>query len=445
MKLLEKQQPLFDNNDNIFEKKSDIQNLSSIKNIYDKMDNIITPFQLIKYQKGKRFHHFLKSSFERFDPNYKLKIMVRQSFSELIKHYKWDDINECMDSGYVLNYDEKRLIKLQISRKYHNNFFNIANEKKLNDILLRYAFVDLYFQRETKKTFDFLTENFPHEHFPISSINKENDDNSFCNNFKIKELGINREHVISAIHVHNSLINPLKSIPLFTCILHRAINFENYENSELEVSLIQTLSYLAKYIKPHLNNDDKLFIHQTISNKLKENFNNCNTDENLNRFLENFKNQFQIDSSEFSLEQHKEFVKNKIKKIYNKKQQESLHQNFIAYEHHIFSKLPSKFDIVVQSINELFIKIKNNSHFLESHQIDNINKLVNEIVPQSIEQYFDIEPKYRDSLKNIQGKNADDLLLESLNNIKNSLEPVSVLIEEKKLEKLSISNRKLAI
>ena len=45
----------------------------------------------------------------------------------------------------------------------------------------------------------------------------------------------------------------------------------------------------------------------------------------------------------------------------------------------------------------------------------------------------------------LQGKSADDLLLESLNNIKKSLLPVINLIEEKKLEKLSISTRKLAI
>jgi len=92
----------------------------------------------------------------------------------------------------------------------------------------------------------------------------------------------------------------------------------------------------------------------------------------------------------------------------------------------------------------LFIKIQQNETYLEEYQIDNINKLVNEIVPQSINQYLDIDIEKRQSLKNTQGKNADDLLLDSLNNIKESLIPVIDLIEEKKLEKLSISSRKLA-
>ena len=34
-------------------------------------------------------------------------------------------------SGYVLNYDEKDLLNYKYQRKYHNNFFNIANEKKI--------------------------------------------------------------------------------------------------------------------------------------------------------------------------------------------------------------------------------------------------------------------------------------------------------------------------
>ena len=186
-----------------------------------------------------------------------------------------------------------------------------------------------------------------------------------------------------------------------------------------------------------------MFIYTALSNSLKNNFNSNKSE--FNTFFEEFKERFNIENDKELV--GKDFIQQKIKEIYSENNQNLQFHHSIQYNNQIFSKekLPKKFEQLVDSINALFIKIQNNENYLEDYQVDNINKLVNEIVPQSIEQYLDIDIENRQSLKNIQGKNADDLLFESLNNIKDSLQPVITLIEEKKLEKLSVSTRKLSI
>lgn len=449
MKLLDKKQSQLDENQNIFEKKKVSQTLPSVK---DSFNNCLefTPYYFKKSQPIKKFNAFVdivKSNIQKLDSKYKLKQMISNSVSQSINHSKWEDINDYLSSGYPLTAYQILDIKTKIKEK--DDYLSFSKQTSLHDIFLFHAFVNSTFQIYTKKSFEFLSQHFSSEIVPLSVIDNFNERSNYNNHkyqykgVKLNDLGYNKDNIISALNIHNSLTNPFYSIPLFSCVLHRAINHDDYRYNSFDTSILQPLSFLAKYIEHHLSKDDKLFIYKAISNSLKNNFNSNKSE--LNTFFEEFKEQFNVENDKELV--GKDFIQQKIKEIYSGHNQNLQPHHSIQYNNQIFSKekLSKKFEQLVDSINILFIKIQNNENYLEDYQVDNINKLVNEIVPQSIEQYLDIDIENRQSLKNIQGKSADDLLLESLNNIKESLLPVINLIEEKKLEKLSISTRKLAI
>lgn len=62
-------------------------------------------------------------------------------------------------------------------------------------------------------------------------------------------------------------------------------------------------------------------------------------------------------------------------------------------------------------------------------------------IPEISENYLNIDMQYRESLKNIQGKSAKDLMIESLSILKESLENIEQSINEEKLKILSIQTR----
>ena len=91
-------------------------------------------------------------------------------------------------------------------------------------------------------------------------------------------------------------------------------------------------------------------------------------------------------------------------------------------------------------------EIENKSLLLFEKEIDDdmkkmINFLNKEKLPEIIEKYLNIDKEFRSSLKNIQGKTAEELLIESLIVIKESLFHLEKDINEDNLKNLSIHTR----
>lgn len=74
---------------------------------------------------------------------------------------------------------------------------------------------------------------------------------------------------------------------------------------------------------------------------------------------------------------------------------------------------------------------------------DMIEFLYKEKLPEVINKYLNIDKAYRHNLKNVQGKTAQDLMLESLEIIKQSLSLIEKDINEENLKDLSIHTRYL--
>lgn len=97
---------------------------------------------------------------------------------------------------------------------------------------------------------------------------------------------------------------------------------------------------------------------------------------------------------------------------------------------------------------EMIEQIKQISEHLSLKPIDEDTKeiiefLWKEKLPEVMNKYLEIDNRYRQSLKNVQGKNAQELMLESLTVIKESLDLIEKDINEENLKNLSIHTRYL--
>jgi len=254
MELLSKKNIELETPQNIFEKKkTSIKTKQSVKDFF-KNSETITPFYFNGKQPIKKVNSFIniiKSNIQKLNSDYKLKIMISNSVSESIKNNKWDDINEYIASGYPLSYHQRQSIKEKIKKK--DDYLSFSRRTTLHDIFLYHAFTNSSFQIYTRNTFNFLIKNFPHEIVPVSVVDNFNERSNYNNKLyyykgiKLNDLGYDKDNIISSLNVHNSLINPSVSIPLFSCILHRAVNHSIYSYESLECSIIQPLSFLAIY------------------------------------------------------------------------------------------------------------------------------------------------------------------------------------------------------
>lgn len=112
------------------------------------------------------------------------------------------------------------------------------------------------------------------------------------------------------------------------------------------------------------------------------------------------------------------------------------------------AKLESFKKDLPETINELLIKIEASYNYcfnykekLESPQWKEIERLYEEILPQSISQYLSIHPNKRDSELSSQEKTATELLVESLKDINDILYSGFEYINSENIKELSSSNR----
>lgn len=101
-------------------------------------------------------------------------------------------------------------------------------------------------------------------------------------------------------------------------------------------------------------------------------------------------------------------------------------------------KLDEKFIIQVDNIQSLYKSIYNDLfEKKENHELDNLYKEL----PTVLEKFTSIHSDYRTSLKNIEGKNPEELMQESLNNIERKLTEYLEDINLDKVSDLSITQR----
>lgn len=105
----------------------------------------------------------------------------------------------------------------------------------------------------------------------------------------------------------------------------------------------------------------------------------------------------------------------------------------------LMNKLPKE---ALEKINDIR---KISSALYEKELNDETKEIVGFLwqdkLPEIIKKYLNIDNQYRENLKNIQGKNAKELMMESLSIIKESLQHIEKDINEENLKNLSIHTR----
>lgn len=100
--------------------------------------------------------------------------------------------------------------------------------------------------------------------------------------------------------------------------------------------------------------------------------------------------------------------------------------------------LPESTIVLLSQINEVYKSINNTTSNIDKEKIYN---LFEKRLPEILEKYLSIDESYRLTLRNTEGKNAEQLMIESLENIKIAFNNTWEEINTDKLTDLSIKNR----
>jgi len=113
-------------------------------------------------------------------------------------------------------------------------------------------------------------------------------------------------------------------------------------------------------------------------------------------------------------------------------------------------ELPEQACSFLDNISDLYQKIHAATHdvknqikpeVMNADIIFEITTLFEKRLPEILKKYLTIDAEYRHTLKNNQGKNAEDLMLESLGNIQDNFEHHWQEINQHKVDDLSATNR----
>lgn len=103
--------------------------------------------------------------------------------------------------------------------------------------------------------------------------------------------------------------------------------------------------------------------------------------------------------------------------------------------------LPDDLQDKVNNITLLHSMLEKHYVRLDETDQHNLKALVIDKLPRYIADFLLMKKEYRTSLVNVQGKNAHELLMESLGNIETHLQGIEVRANEAQLKELSVAAR----
>lgn len=105
------------------------------------------------------------------------------------------------------------------------------------------------------------------------------------------------------------------------------------------------------------------------------------------------------------------------------------------------NNLPENTKEIFHDLQKLYDKLEKHIPNLNDDQKFLVENLFDKRIPEVLQKYFSIDEEYRETMKNFEGKNAKDLMDESLTNFKSKLTEVLENINEAKLSDLSVTKR----
>lgn len=222
--------------------------------------------------------------------------------------------------------------------------------------------------------------------------------------------------------------------------------FSSYLLEQFEKSITENLGYYMDYRK---NSARYTLIRyeEVLKNNPKIIFRNSSL-EDVTRIIKKL-------SYHNISQEHTEILNNIVNHLYKKDMQEMVKQTKNTYadnsvknltiekirnEQYDMNDLPRHATDIINRIENLYTKIKQHK-FEDTDKINTLNILFEKRIPEVLTKYLKVDPEYRTTLKSSQGKNAEDLMIDSLNNINDTFESVYQEINQNNVNSLSATNR----
>lgn len=313
---------------------------------------------------------------------------------------------------------------------YQQFFKHIPQELLLNWFTAHYNVYQKYeFYHNDEQGYNLLFEqakNF--EHFYEKLIDKnilsiQKTLNYFMDNFQMHYKNIggmsstdNREHLEKLTKNIATLLNTLT-------------DFHDHISLEITIKAKRCIEQVVTRIEKKVDS--------VVAEKYKpESLGYCR----INDFKQNAKRVDTIIKEHYS--SHKEQIINKVKML-NNGYTESIIQLEIDDKQSVKLKndLPADVLSILKDIEEKYHFICQNKGNNPLINLYEINNLYQKKIPDIVKKYLLIAPEYRVELKNVEGKDAKQLMIESLNNIQAVLNENYQDINELLLRDLSASQR----
>lgn len=420
----------------------------SFKTFYLSKEKPPSPYKIKDNKEFKeKFKYFkkLNKKFQNlFMPKDKFlaeKKEIRDVIINLINHKNLEEINEFVMNGFAFDRDLTKLLLSKLD-KYDadKQLLPIHKKQPLSGILAQVFFCSSHFQIYCHKILESLNTHFPQEVLSVNMFDGFDDYSKSYNGVRLREIAHDKDNAIQAMHIHNLCINPEFSIPLFYHALQRAFHPENYEYISVEWGIGSVLKVLFPYVKHYLSNDDKQFLFEKVQSNRDRLFKN-GASQDIKNVINDFHEIVLADIQCLDQVGYKENLLNKVKVIYGNQSSNSLQHRFLSL-HIEENKFLTNHKILIENIKNIHKKLSGHENLLDNENIDKINKILGDTLPVTIHKYNQIDPNFRENIKNTEGKNAHQLFEESLTNILFTMKEVEFNLEQAKVNDLSLTNRK---
>lgn len=132
-------------------------------------------------------------------------------------------------------------------------------------------------------------------------------------------------------------------------------------------------------------------------------------------------------------------ILNSTKSNYSGNILSSLTMEKIKSGHHQMHDLPEEALSIIKNIEDIYTKIQDKKN--PNQDVEQLNIMLEKRIPEILSKYLTIDVSYRTSLKNTDGQNAQELMLEGLNNIYTTFDNVYKDINQEGIHSLSATTR----
>lgn len=382
-------------------------------------------FKLFK----KIYNHTM--DFIQDDITTKFKTKEELYFYEQFNQYlQIEDVLFCyqmLDEGFKASDYQKSKLDSLLVYKIKNESSNYRNIQHIKEIKVELKILALIYSMPRYHYAEDLTNNNRNEH--------DKNVSALLDNYKNKKI---------MLKYNRKTLNLLKSF--YAAGIDSTGDFYKHsyeENDQMIKQYSNSLSVIAVMIRnemlsPQEINEVKEQIKDVcdfMKKKTKTSYHSTSFNRIGKGYLDNYLESIAKYQTKYLSKDNKKEMLLKQLKSYNARNKSLSEEikDLIDKEEYSIDKLPIEAKNKIEKINQIAQSLNNKE----------VNDFLHERLPIILKKYFSIDEEYRTSLKNVEGFNAQELMIQSLENIE------SLILAKKEdnnydlVSELSVENRKL--